>query len=101
MDHVTNEDRAAMAVSLDAAYAEGQEKKQEVQPYENRLENRLEVKSAVWSDYLDSFPSYNLYERAVIDCGMEEHFWLRYLNWLQNHTNTQHVVRSLLSLLFT
>ena len=94
------EDRAALAVALDAAYAEGQEKKQDVKAYEDRLEEE-EVKSAVWYDYLDSFPSYHLYERAVIDCGMEEHFWLRYLNWLLRpsfgqETQTQDVVSSLI-----
>ena len=42
-----------------------------------RLEEQ-EVKSSVWSDYQDSFPRYNQYERAVIDCGMEEHYWWRW-----------------------
>ena len=96
------EDRAALAVALDAAYAEGQEKKQEVKTYEDRLQEH-EVKSAVWAEYLDSFPEYNLYERAVIDCGIEEHFWLRYLDWLQSSgldSTTQNLVRSMLSVAY-
>ena len=68
-----------------------------MQPYEDMLEEQ-EVKTAVWSDYLDFFPSFHLYERALMDCGMEEHFLLRYLKWLQNQSfglDTQNVVRSL------
>jgi hypothetical protein len=102
LDLVYHADRAALAVSLDAAYAEGQEKKQEVQTYEDRLQEH-EVKSAVWAEYLDSFPEYNLYERAVIDCGMEEHFWLRYHDWLQSFgldSTTQYVVRSMSSVAY-
>ena len=54
LDQVPSDERALLAEALNAAYEEGQEKKQEIQDFENRLQGG-EVKSLVWSDYLDNF----------------------------------------------
>ena len=93
-DNIDDEEQRLTTLSkIDDAYNIGQEEKQDIASFEEDVVKE-EGREEAWRMYMDYKPTIHIIERAKIDCGTKERFWLRYCSWVREEGAPQAMVRN-------